>query len=762
MVVPPPPPVDVTKLPYGTSLRAGRGVSTVLAEIDFETYSEAGYRWCEDDSRWRPLYGSLKGGLSLVGLEAYASHPSTEVLCLAYDLKNGAGPKLWSPGLPPPQDLFDHISSGKLIEAWNSAFEERIWHYVCVKKYGWPDLLRRYRPLRCAMAKARAYCLPGALADAGRALRLTELKLDSGKASLNHFSKPRNPTKKSSELRNHPLDDLTKLAALYEYCRQDIRAEAHVSALTPDLIPFELLYWQMDQDCNERGVRVDVEALDAVLGRLDVLYQEVEQQLTELTDGQITSPSEVQKMLSWLAERGCYPPSLDEKTVSGLLDEPGRWPEDVTTLLELRQKYSLSSVKKYYTIRNQIANDRLHNMFMYHAARTGRDAGSGFQPQNLPNSGPPVKKCTMCEGYAGVSHTSCPRCLGALEPGLLEWGPDQAELAFSDIKSGRVSKIYDNEIEIYSACIRGVLIADPGHDFIGSDYSSIEAVVAAVLSGEQWRIEAFRNGQDIYLLSASKITGVPYEEYLSYRAREGQHHIDRKKYGKIAELASGFAGWVGAWKQFGADSFFSGEHEIKQHILAWRSASPAIVDAWGGQTRGKPWEEGAEEYYGLEGKAIEAILDPGNAKLWRCGVYYLFQGGNLYCYLPSGRAITYHSARLVPNKRWPHLRSIVFTGHNTNPKMGSVGWVPLETYGGRLFENCVQAVARDIMANAAVNLHSSGYPIALRVHDELVSHVECGFGSIEQFEAIGNTLPCWADGWPVKMSGGWRAKRFRK
>lgn len=756
MLLPPPPKAH--ELPYGTRLVTPIGPATVLADMDFETFSEAGYVWSDAAGKWiSPLGdGSTKKGLELVGLQAYATHPSTEVLCLSYDLKDGRGPRLWTPWHPVPTDLFAHLQAGKLVEAFNATFEERIWNCVCVPKYGFPRLLPQL--LRCAAAKARAYCLPPSLAKVGEVLNITEAKDVGGKDLIRKLSVPRNPTKLNKSRRNTPAANLGDFAALARYCLQDIKAEAEVSSLTPDLQPQELAFWLADQDCNREGVAVDMPAVEAALRLLERKYTEAAAEVSQLTGGAVNDITEVSRILAWLAQNGVNASSLEEEALDALLEQP--LPEVCRRVLQLRSELGSAAVKKFPTIRNTQVAGRIHDQFLYHGARTGRDVGRGVQLQNLPNSGPMTRKCGSCARYFDpkLDHCAFCRCDAGLGE-VQEWSPESAEDAIAALLEGRLESAYPNPVPALSGSVRGVLVADAGHDFIGSDYSAIEAVVAAALAGEEWRLEVFRNKGDIYLESVSRITGTPVEEYRKFKKETGQHHPHRK-IGKVAELASGYAGWVGAWLNFGADKFMD-EATIQRNIIAWREASPKIVEAWGGQTNGKPWE-GERHWYGLEGAFLQAMMQPNIPAHWRNGVSYLYKAGNVYCQLPSGRFITYHNAVLRPHKKWEGQYSITYEGWNTNVKMGPMGWTRMETYSGKLFENVVQAVARDILANAAINLHAAGYRLRLRVHDELVVSVPEGWGSVEEMEGIMNSLPAWAHGWPVRAAGGWRGKRFRK
>jgi DNA polymerase len=755
----PPPPPKSHDLPYGTKLVAGLGHSEVLADMDFETYSEAGYVWRDDLQKWvSPLgEGKAKKGLELVGLQVYTEHPSTEVLCLAYNLKDGKGPRLWTPHHPLPTDLFEHLATGKLVEAFNATFEERIWNHVCVPKYGFPPLPTRQ--LRCAAAKARAYCMPPSLAKAGSVLGIEEAKDSGGKDLIRKLSMPRNPTKVKKTTRNHPYSNLEDFGAMCRYCVQDIKAEAEVSSLIPDLPPEELAFWLMDQDCNRDGIKIDRKAVDEALVLLEGKYRAAAAEVSQLTNGTVSDITEVQKLTEWLRSQGVATATLDEDALDLLLE--GELPEVCRRVLTLRSELGSAAVKKYQAFKNYMTeSDRIHDNFLYHGARTGRDVGRGVQLQNLRNDGPQVRKCGQCPEFFDPLLHKCPHC--GCDTGFgetQEWNAEAADSAIRALTAGRLEAAFPKPIFALAGCVRGMLVADEGYDFIGSDYSAIEAVVAAALAGEDWQVEVFRNKEDIYLATASRITGVPVEQYKQYKKDSGQHHKDRKL-GKIASLASGYSGWIGAWVNFGADKFMD-EATIRQNILAWRDANPNIVAAWGGQTDGKPWE-GEKHWYGLEGAFLQAMHNPNRFIEWRNGAGYIYQGGTVYLRFPSGRYIPYHRAALAPHRKWEGQYAISFEGWNTNVKMGPIGWVRLETYGGRLWENLVQGAARDILAHAAVNLHNSGYPIVLRVHDELVSKVPEGWGSVVEFEAIMGRLPAWAEGWPVRAAGGWRGKRFRK
>jgi len=660
--------------------------------------------------------------------------------------------------MPDPQDLFDHISAGGLIEAWNVGFERHIWEKVCVPRLGWPPIPRRQ--YRCAMAKSRAYGLPGSLSAAAAVTNSIEQKDKDGTRLLNKFSTPRNPTKNDGRLRIRPQDDPTDAERLYAYCEQDIVAEAVMSSGTPDLEGEELEYWLADQEINARGVQIDVASVRNCIAVIHATHNRYDHEMSALTGGVVSAASEIERLKGWIGAQGLLMPSMDEEAVEAALKR-----DDLNPLarraLEIRSLVGSASVKKLFAMNLQVCADgRLRDLFSYHATRTGRATGNGPQPTNLPNHGPAVRHCGCCKRHYGLTKLLCPWC-GA-DPTLngteVEWNPQAVEdcLYAMNTRSLAIVELYfDEAMAALSGCLRGMFVAREGYDLICSDYSAIEAVVLAELAGEGWRQDVFRTHGKIYEMSASKITGVPFEEFAEHRKRTGQHHPMRKKVGKVAELASGYQGWIGAWKAFGADEFFS-DDEIKDAILAWRAASPSIVEFWGGQSRN--WKP---ELFGIEGCVVNAILHPGQTFQHR-GISYVMIGDALICRLLSGRPLTYHRPRLTESSRRRGEWSISYEGWNTNPKNGRVGWIRMYTWGGRLVENIVQATARDLQRFAILNQEKAGYPIVLHVYDENVAEVPEGWGSVEEFERLMSLTPDWAAGWPVKAAGGWRGKRYRK
>ena len=754
-----PLPPKLEDLKAGTKLIAGLGESTVLADIDFETYSPAGFIWNSQTRRFDSPPGAMKKGLFAIGAACYSEHPDAEVLSCAYNLKDGSGKKLWIPGDYFPIDLFGYVTGGELLEAWNCSFEYWVWMNICVPKYNWPSI--RQSQFRCAMAKSRAFGLPGSLEAAGNVLNITNKKDKNGKRLLDKFSIPRNPTKADNRIRIYPKQDPQDAQLLYEYNVRDIMAESEISSLIPDLTSGELEFWQCDQAINFRGVQMDRDAIKNCLSIVEQAHKKYNSELVFLTNGQVKAASEIQRLRNWMTTQGVNVPTLDAEVVTELLSKESL-PKEVRRALEIRELIGSAAVKKLYSMTNSLTSKgRIHDLFIYHSARTGRAAGTGPQPQNLPNSGPEVYRCSAlgCGMHFSIHLSECPWCgRSSTANSKHEWNSTAANEAFEVIATNNlecVEYFWGDAIATISGCLRGLFVSAPGYDLICSDYSAIEAVVLAALAGEEWRMEVFKTHGKIYEMSASKITGIPFEEFNNHKNATGQHHPMRKKVGKVAELASGYQGWIGAWKQFGADQFFN-DDEIKTAILAWRDASPAIVEMWGGQQ--KRWQPC---YSGLEGAAVQAVISPGTKFSFRA-LSYIMQGDILYCQLPSGRYITYHNPRLSPSERREGTLSLSFEGWNTNPKNGPMGWIRMNTYGGKLTENVVQAVARDILAHAIVNLEKAGYPVVLHIHDEIVAETPENHGSIKEFEEIMSIVPPWAADWPIKASGGWRAKRYTK
>ena len=674
--------------------------------LDFETYSEAGFDF--RGGKWRPLPGvKNRTGIKAVGTVPYCEHPSAEILSMAYSLNNTI--TLWVPGDPLPQDLFNAVYSGAKIHAWNSIFEYYVWNLIGVKKYGFPEIFLNC--FRCSMAQARAYALPGALKEAAKVLNLTAQKKE-GTALLHKFSVPKNASKTDPRLRRYLMDYPDDQLDFYEYNVADVQVERLAHNAVPDLNVEELNNWRIDQRINTRGIAIDLPSVEAFIKIVEIFLKDSEAELVKITNGRVKTANQAQELRKYIHENfGVTLPSMNKATVAELLTG-APLPPVLKRILEIRRDASKSSVKKLYALKYRTsASGRLKNMYVYYGARTGRASGSGVQPQNIPS--------------ASVNKT-----VDRIVDEALTMRP----IAF-------ITKNPDT-LKTVSACLRGMFIAPPGKLLIVSDYSAIEAVVLAVIAGEQWRIEVFKTHGKIYEESVSRVTGTPLEEILQYRQAHGEHHPLRK-FGKVVELASGYQGGPKAWERAGALEFIA-EQEIINSVKKWRRANAAIVSLW----------------YRLEECAVKAVRAPNQEFKYR-DITYMRRGDVLFCKLPSGRELVYHKIEL------DFADKLSFEMWNTNQNYGKLGWVRVSTYGGKLVENVVQAVARDVLMNALNTLENNGFPVVLHTHDEVGCEMdeipESEYAlKIAEFEALITQLPAWASTYPIKAAGGFIAKRYRK
>lgn len=733
--------------------------------IDFESYSEAGFLWNEEKQTWDKLPGAAKKGISAVGTVAYAEHPSTEVLSLHYKLPGWNDVRRWHPGMPNPQELFDYIAAGGLLGAHNSMMEFSIWHYVCRRRYGWPEL--PMAQLRCTAAQARVNNYPGALGELTTVLPVETPKNPEGKALINRFCVPQKPTKKQPNKRIYPHEDVEASERFWCYGDDDVRAEECVGGYMMPMSANELRFWLLDQQINWRGVSVDRASVRNMIAVLEQAVDKYGEECKRITGGLL--PSQGEKLKGFMAAHGVFMDSMDSDAVEAALETPSLSPI-ARRVLEIRQLVGSASVKKLYAFeRTACSDDRVRGVIIHHGARTGRPTGELVQPLNLPKSGPDMIYCGCQRPHTRRDH--CPWCGCPVPPSPVTYNwpevPDDYEHNPVDfvceIMATRsldaVEYFFGDALLAISGCIRGMIVAGPGKELLASDYSSIEAVVTAALSGCKWRLDAFRAGTCIYLASASRITQKPLEWYM---ANGGKKHPDRQKIGKPAELGLGFGGWLTAWRQFDSTDTFT-DDEVKKNILAWRDASPEIVEMWGGQTRGKPWMADYRlERFGFEGAFVNAIQYPGTM-FTSHGIRFFMRGDDLIVKLLSDRELVYHSPRLWPSERGgPGVFDITYLTWNSNPKYGAYGWVTMKTYSGRIAENIIQATAHDIQRYGIEKLEAAGYPIVLHVYDEDIAEVPLGFGSIEEFERIMGEMPHYARDWPIRAGGGWRGRRYRK
>lgn len=567
------------------------------------------------------------------------------------------------------------------------------------------------------------------------------LKDNDGARLIRKFAVPRNPTKKDPRTRLHLTDDPIDGPKFVAYNQQDVRAEADISIRTPDLTDWLQEVWETDQDINQRGIAVDLEAVENCISIVEQAFDKYTAELRQITGGAVQSASQLPAMASWLRTQGCFVSSLSEDSITTMLAamEPGYRP--TRRVLEIRQILASSSVKKLYAFRHRQCQGRLHELYTVFSTRTRRWAGNGPQPQNLPSKGllfSTVEEMELC----------------------------LALIATRDL--ALVEAAYGDPLHAVVSVLRGLLVAAPGHRLVCSDFSAIEGVITAAISGEEWRLEVFNTHGMIYEESAARTCRIPFEEFRRHKRETGRHHPMRNKIGKYTELTCGYGGWIPAMIKFGADEFLT-EEEMKKAILDWRAASPAIVEMWGGQTR-RSYGNRRPERYGLEGAAIDAVEHPGKAFSVR-QIAFQMHGDVLYCRLPSGSTLPYHAPRLTPSERpnaQPWELELTYEGWNNDRTKGPIGWARMKMYGGKWMENIVQAIAAEIQMHALVKARRGGYRPVLHSHDEIAGEVPLGFGSVAGLEALMDPqdLPwaCMPDGrrWPIKAKGGWEGHRYGK
>jgi DNA polymerase len=767
---------------------AGIGLSTILPDFDFETFSEAGYVWHTGLLKWKSLPGlsDQNRGLKAVGAANYVRHPSFRILSLAWDLKDGKGRRWWRPmaGRETLDDLFpattardytmpwapgelcDYIASGGLLEAFNVNFEWRVWTDYCVRKLGWPEL--KQSQCRDAMAKSRASAYPGKLEEVGRVLRLppAEQKDPAGEKLIGKLTRPRNPTKGNTELRWTPLTAGEDFRKFYDYNRQDIVAEAAVSRRVPDLNERELPIWLFDFRCNMRGMQIDEQSVEDCIAIIEQCEAKYNAELREITNGYVKKYTEVGDILEWCRTQGVALYKLDEEALEQALNRTD-YPRNVLKVLRIRQLLAFGSVKKYYALRAQTCEGRLYDQYVYYGAHTSLWNGRAVQPANLYKG--VFSKPEQVEHALSLIRT---RCLELIE---YEYGPHGPwAMAGNDPLDA---------LEVIASCIRSMIVAKPGHKLISADFTAIQAVATSCMADERWRIEVFRTHGKIYEAMASQLTGNPLQYYLDYRTAHKKHHEHRQTHGKLPVLSGDFGAWIGGWKRFGADKILGADENIKRMILLTRDRQPNVVNYWGGQTWNKFKDDERPHLFGLEGAVVSAILEPGKCFSSRpgshIGVLYEVHDDVLYCRPPSGGFIRYHAPRLTPATRdysRPWEYEISYEGNNTNAQKGPVGWIRMKLYGGVLCQNTISHMCREIQANALLALDTGNfgqcpreYNIVMHTHDEQLAEVpdRPEYNAEEYTNIVRASLPSWAvclDGlpWPVKVPLAWEAYLYGK
>lgn len=644
--------------------------------------------------------------IAKAGAQKYIASPDFEILLFAYSL-NGAPPVCCdiAQGELLPDWVLDALCNPQCLKhAYNAAFE-----WGCLSKF----MGRQLPPeqWRCTMFHGLYAGYPAGLDAAGRALGLPEdkRKLSTGKALIRYFCVPCTPTKSNGgRRRNMPNHDPARWELFKEYNAQDVTTEMEIerrlSLITvPDWLQRQ---WETDLLINARGVAVDMEMVNGALEIGATVRERLTQEAVRISG--LSNPNSVQQLSAWLEqETGEEVTDLRKDTVAKMIAQAPDNPE-VQRMLEIRQELGKTSTKKYDAIEQAVCPDgRVRGLLQFYGAnRTGRWAGRLVQVQNLPRT------------YT-----------------------QPLELARNLVKQRKLDNlrlIYGSVPDTLSQLIRTAFVASDGNVLIDADFSAIEARVISWLAGEQWRLDVFKTHGKIYEASASQMFGVPIE-----RIKKGNPEYALRQKGKVAELALGYQGGAGALINMGALDMGIPEDDLPDIVQRWRDTNKRICDLW----------------YKMNSAAVEAISTGSSVGVGRllvsCEYDAVHEVEYLTVLLPSGRKLFYNSPQIGENK-WGGP-SISYMGLDQTTKK----WKRIETYGGKLVENCVQAVARDCLAQAIENLEAEGLPVVFHIHDEVVIDCRADTATLDDVVDIMSRPIPWAPGLPLNADG-WVGGFFKK
>jgi DNA polymerase len=618
------------------------------------------------------------------GVYRYAEDPFFEVLLLGYSVDAGPVQVVdLANGEQLPLEIRSALTDPSVTKwAFNANFER-----VCLSRYlGLPSgEYLNPEEWRCSMVWSAYLGLPLSLAGVGAVLKLEKQKLETGKDLIKYFCQPCAPTKTNGgRTRNRAADALDKWALFKSYNLRDVETEMAIQEKlarfpVPDFVWDE---YHLDQEINDRGIRLDMQMVNNAIRMDELSHEELTLKMQELTA--LDNPNSVAQMKVWLADNGLEMESLSKKELAAALKNA---PDGLVDVLLLRQQLAKASVRKYQAMRNSVCDDgRAHGMFMFYGAnRTGRFSGRLIQLQNLPQN-----------------HMS---------------DLEQARALVRSGDYGSLHLLFDSVPDVLSELIRTAFVPYEGGKLIVSDFSAIEARVIAWLAGEQWRLDVFKNGGDIYCASASQMFRVPVEKH-------GLNGHLRQK-GKIAELALGYSGSVGALKAMGALDMGLKEEELKPLVDAWRAANPNIVKLW--------WD--------VDAAVKETVSERVSTETH--GIRFVYESGFLFICLPSGRRLAYVKPRIGENRFGGE--SVTYEGIG-----GTKKWERLESFGGKFVENIVQGLSRDILCYAMKTLRCCN--IVAHVHDEIIIEADPRMSLQAVCEQMGRT-PTWAKGLILRADG---------
>lgn len=632
--------------------------------IDIETYSDQNLAKC--------------------GVYRYAESPAFQILLFSYSIDGGMIQLVdLACGEEIPVEVLSALTDDSVIKwAFNASFER-----ICLSRHlGYPagDYLDP-ESWRCSMVWAATMGLPLSLEGVGAVLGLEKQKLTEGKDLIKYFCQPCTPTKTNGQrTRNLPAHAPDKWLAFKKYNIRDVETEMSIQARlskypVPDSVWNE---YHIDQEINDRGVALDMVLVRQAIQMDGRSRSELTQSMKELTE--LENPNSVQQMKQWLSHNGLETDTLGKKTVAEMLKTA---PPELQTVLILRQQLAKSSVKKYQAMEAAVCADgRARGMFQFYGAnRTGRWAGRIIQMQNLPQN-----------HLADLAEAR----------GLVRCGDFDA-----------LKMLYEDVPDTLSQLIRTAFVPRADTKFIVADFSAIEARVIAWLAREEWRQKVFAEGKDIYCASASQMFGVPVEKH-------GINGHLRQK-GKIAELALGYGGSVGALKAMGALEMGLTEEELLPLVDAWRQSNPSITELW--------WD--------VDRAAMDAVRYRYKAETH--GIIFTCKNGMLFITLPSGRQLAYVKPKIGTNKFGGDC--ITYEGIG-----GTKKWERLDSYGPKFVENIVQAIARDILCYAMNTLRCCS--IVMHIHDEVVIEADRRMSLQAVCNQMGRTPP-WAEGLQLRADG---------
>lgn len=638
--------------------------------IDIETYSDV--------------------DLKKFGVYRYADSPNFTILLLAYAVDAGPVQVVdLAQGERLPKEIMAALTDLKVTKkAYNAQFER-----VCLDR----ALSAKTGPWECTMIRAAMMGLSGSLDHVGKAVGIDpdQRKLETGKNLIRLFCLPRKPSmangmKKIFEPRDRPLE----WVQFKSYCQTDVEAERAIDQKLCFLpVPErEWTLYDLDQAINDRGVGLDLDLAEAAMDLDAQQTKKLEARYHQLTG--IDSPRKLQQLKDWLRqETGEEVKSITKANLDTLIETYADYPE-VAEALEIRQRMSRSSVAKYKAMLGLACEDRrARGLFRYYGAATGRWSGRGIQPQNLPRN------------YLADLDTA----RATIRQRDLDW----------------MQLLYDDPSDVLSQCIRTALVPAAGTLFAVADYSAIEARIIAWLSGETWRLDVFRTHGKIYEASAAQMFKVPIESI-------GKGSDLRQK-GKVAELALGYQGSVGALKQMGALKMGVPEDALQGLVDKWREANPRIVSLW----------------YEVE-RAARACIETRTQQIVGGIVRMTYHRGILFIRLPSGRALAYPRASLRPHQKFPDRDEVVYS------EVSGDGWKQVGTYGGKLVENIIQAIARDCLAEGMLAVTAAGFRIVMHVHDEIVVEVPTQHdpeAALAEILGLMRISPDWAKDLPLNADG---------